>query len=431
MKQTLNLRWWIAGLLAAAIALNYLDRQNFPVAVVEIQKSIPLSDEQYADLQVLFLFAYAVMYSGGGKFLDLVGTRVGYAIMIVWWSIANCIHGFVNGIEGLGVARVLLGIGEAGGFPGAAKAVSEWFPPEERSSAFGIFTAGSSFGAVIAVPLISAVIATFGWRWVFFFTGALGLLCAIAWWCMYRPPEEHKWITPSEREYIRQTSSKASAVSGSTSDRRLRWLELFRYRQLWGLLAAKFLSDSTWFFLIFWLPKYLADIRRLNIREIGYYAWIPYAFSALGCLFGGWLSSYLMRGGMSLDHSRKIALGISASLLPVSMLITRSPLSIAIAFFSLALFGHQFWSTILQTLAADMFPSVSVGSVAGLMGTAGALGAMLFNYVVGMILTRQGYGTVFLIAGLLHPCSFAIILLIVRKIKPVVQLAGWRQSAPA
>ncbi|MEK7408291.1 MAG: MFS transporter [Acidobacteriota bacterium] len=413
-----NLRWWIAGLLATATALNYLDRQSLPVVVTEVQKTIPITDQQYANLQMLFLLAYGVMYAGGGKIMDWLGTRLGYAVMIVWWSAAACLHGLVGSVLGLGVARFLLGLGEGGGFPGSAKAVSEWFPPKERSFAFGIFNTGSSVGAVIAPPLIAGVVLTLGWRWVFFLTGAIGFAWAAVWLLLYDLPEKHRLITAAERDYL--NSSRPPAAPASEQQAAPRWIDLFRYRQVWGLLGAKFLSDSAWYFFIFWLPKYLGDVRHLNIREIGYYAWIPYAFAGAGSFIGGWLSSFLIRLGFSIDHSRKIALAISAALMPVSLLIAASPLSLAIAFFSMALFGHQFWSTIMQTLAADMFPSRVVGSVAGLMGAVGSFGALIFNGLAGVLLTRyQSYSPVFLIAGLMHPVSFVIVLLVVGRIEPV------------
>ena len=418
MRLRNNVRWWIAGLLAAATALNYLDRQSLPVVVSEVQKSIPITDQQYATLQMLFLLAYGVMYAGGGKIMDWLGTRLGYAVMIVWWSAAAFLHGLVGSALGLGAARFLLGLGEGGGFPGSAKAVSEWFPPKERSFAFGIVNTGSSVGAVIAPPLIAAVVLALDWRWVFFLTGAFGFAWVAIWLLLYDLPARHKFITPAERDYLE--SSRPPAAATLEQGPAPRWIDLFRYRQVWGLLGAKLLSDSAWYFFIFWLPKYLGDVRHLNIKEIGYYAWIPYAFAGAGSFIGGWLSSYLIRRHLTIDRSRKIALAISAALMPASLLIAASPLSLAIALFSMAMFGHQFWSTIMQTLAADMFPSRVVGSVAGLMGAAGSLGAVLFNGLVGALLTHyQSYSPVFLIAGLMHPVSFFIVLLVVGRIEPV------------
>ncbi len=415
MIQFKNLRWWIAGLLAIATALNYLDRQSFPVAVSRIRMDIPLTDQQFSQVNSLFLLAYAIMYMGGGKVMDWLGTRTGYAVMIVWWSAANFLHGTVATVMGLGVYRFLLGMGEGGGFPGSGKAVAEWFPPKERSFAFGIFNTGSSLGAVLAPPLIALIIVKFNWRWVFFLTGSVGFLWAVAWLKLYRPPGKNQRITSEELEYIRRESDFSAVRPAETT---IRWLDLFKYRQVWGLMAAKFLTDSAWYFFIFWLPKYLSDVRGLNIKEIGYYGWIPYALMGVGSLSGGWLGSHLIRRGFTLDHSRKIALALSAILMPMSLLITASPLSLAIVFFSAAFFAHQFWSANVQTLAADIFPSSVVGSVEGLLGSAGSFGGMLFGLLVGSLVTHHGYTPVFLMAGLLHPVALLLILAVVRRIEP-------------
>ncbi|MGC2402416.1 MAG: MFS transporter [Acidobacteriaceae bacterium] len=421
MQQIRNLRWWVAGLLACASALSYLDRQSFPVAVTEIQKHIALSDRQYSVLQMLFLLAYSAMYAGGGKIADWLGTRLGYTILIVWWSAATILHGLVSTVAGLGIGRFLLGLGEGGGFPCSAKAVSEWFPPEERSFAFGIFNTGSSIGAVAAPPVIAFIILTLNWRWVFFITGTLGLLWAVAWWMSYELPQNHKRITRDELDLIQRSGTETRAVA-SNRRTQVSWLHLFHYRQLWALIAAKFLTDAAWFFFIFWLPKYLGDVRHLNIKQIGYFAWIPYAAAGAGSFLGGWLSSSLVRRHLTIDASRKICLGLSAALMPISVLITRSPLGWTLLFFSVAFLGHQFWSTILQTLAADIFPSEIVGSVAGLMGAVGSFGAMLFDLLVGSILSHtHSYSSVFLMAGFLHPLAFVIIIVLITKIAPVDQ----------
>src|SRR5215510_11208854 len=237
MTQIRNLRWWIAGLLAIATALNYLDRQSFPVAVNQIKIDIPLTDQQFSMLNSFFLLAYAIMYMGGGKIMDWLGTRVGYAVMIVWWSAANFLHGTVSTVMGLGVYRFLLGMGEGGGFPGSGKAVAEWFPPKERSFAFGIFNTGSSLGAVLAPPLIALIIVQLNWRWVFFLTGSVGILWALVWLKLYRPPDKNQRITDKELEYIRLGQSFNEKKQAEIP---IRWLELFKYRQVWGLMAAKF-----------------------------------------------------------------------------------------------------------------------------------------------------------------------------------------------
>ena len=461
-----NFRWWIAGLLALATALNYLDRQSFPVVVGEIRKEIPITNEQYGQLTSLFLLAYAIMYAGGGRIMDWLGTRLGYAVMIVWWSAANFFTGTISSVLGLGVFRFLLGMGEGGGFPGSGKAVAEWFPPRERSLAFGIFNTGSSVGAVIAPPLMALIVSSLGWRAVFFITGSIGFVWAWIWLRVYQPPVTNKFITSEEKAFIaaslnpgtveratrpsrlatRQTAEESALASGTRSQSpdtlpispgeppggtgqrpvlpeaaapRISWFKLFTYRQVLGLMAAKFLTDSAWYFFIFWLPKYLGDVRHLNIREIGFFAWIPYAFAGVGSLLGGWLSSFLIQRNLTLNLSRKIALGISAALMPASLFIASSPLSFAIVFFSLAMFAHQFWSANIQTLPADLFPANVVGSVEGLLGSAGSFGGMLFGLLVGWLVEHEGYTPAFLIAGVLHPMAFFVILATVKRIGPI------------
>jgi MFS transporter, ACS family, hexuronate transporter len=420
MGSTGNIRWWVAGLLALATALNYLDRLSFPGVVGEIKKTIPITDQQYGRLTFWFLFAYAIMYAGGGRIMDGLGTRVGYAVMIVWWSAANFCTGLVSSVLGLGIFRFLLGMGEGGGFPGSGKAVAEWFPPKERAMAFGIFNTGSAIGSVAAPPLVALIVQTLGWRWVFFITGAVGFIWALIWLKFYQPPAKSRFVSNEERELILASQAGTSGTPSQPGGH-ISWFSLFAYRQVLGLMGAKFLTDSAWYFFIFWLPKYLGDVRQLNIKEIGYFAWIPFAFAGIGSLSGGWLSSYLIRQNVSLDHARKIALGLSALMLPASLFIVASPLSLAIVFFSMAMFAHQFWSANVQTLPADLFPSRVVGSVEGLLGSAGSFGGMLFSLLVGHLIGEHGYRPAFIIAGVLHPIGFLIILLMVRRIEPVVR----------
>jgi MFS transporter, ACS family, hexuronate transporter len=419
MPRIRKLRWWVAALLACASALSYLDRQSFPVAVTEIQKHIPVSDRQYSVLQMLFLLAYSVMYAGGGKIADWLGTRLGYCILILWWSAATIMQGLVSSVFGFGVARLFLGLGEGGGFPCSAKAVSEWFPPKDRAFAFGVFNTGSMVGAGVAPPLIALIIMTLSWRWVFLLTGISGLAWAVVWWFFYDIPKNQKLITIEELAEI-QGSLREERSSGDLPAAQISWAALFRYRQVWALIVAKFLTDAAWFFFIFWLPKYLSDARHLNIKQIGSYAWIPFALGGAGSFVWGWLSSLLIDRDLTVNLSRKICLGLSAAMMPASLLIAKSPLGLAIALFGMALCGHQFWSTILQTLSADIFPSAVVGSVAGLMGAVGSFGAMLFDLVVGSVLTySHSYSLLFVIAGLLHPLAFLLILLLIPKIEPV------------
>jgi ACS family hexuronate transporter-like MFS transporter len=401
MNQTSSLRWRIALLIAAAIAISYFDRQTLPVAIKAIQLEIPISNTQFSQLQAAFLTAYALMYAGGGKLVDVLGTRLGFLLIMAWWSLACASHGLATGFGMLVMSRFLLGMGEGGGFPAATKAVAEWFPVGERSTAMGIINAGTSAGAVVAPPLIAITLATLNWRWVFFLSGAAGLAWAIWWLWQYFPPASAEVLQPRT----------GPAMS---------WIDLFRFPQVWGLVCAKFLSDAAWYFYLFWLPKYLYDVRHFDTRQVGYFAWIPYAAAGVGSLLGGWFSSRLIQRGRSLDFSRKLALGASAVVMPLIFFVTQSPVQIAIVLFSIAFAGQQSWSTLVMILPADIFPHRAVGSVAGLVGFGGAMGGVVFGLVVGYLLDHGfGYGLVFGIVSTLHVIAFCVILLAVRVVQPV------------
>jgi ACS family hexuronate transporter-like MFS transporter len=410
-----KLRWRISLLLAAAIAISYFDRQTLPVAIKAIQDTIPVTNTQFAQLQSAFLFAYALMYAGGGKLIDVLGTRKGFLLIMLWWSLACASHGFAATFGMLAASRFLLGMGEGGGFPAATKAVAEWHPVRERSTAMGIINAGTSLGAVIAPPMIAFVLAKLNWRWVFFISGAFGLLWTIWWIRDYFAPAVHPKLTAEERQEIAEVLKPRSSGEPSIS-----WLGLFRYVQVWGLVFAKFLSDAAWYFYLFWLPKYLYDVRHFDTKQVGYYAWIPYAAAGIGSLCGGWFSSRLIKSGRSLNFSRKLALGASAAVMPWVFFVTQSPVQVAIILFSIAFAGQQSWSTLVMILPADIFPQRAVGSVAGLVGFGGAMGGVVFGQVVGYLLDHGfGYGVVFGLVSTFHVLAFCVILLTVRVVRPI------------
>jgi ACS family hexuronate transporter-like MFS transporter len=409
-----TLRWRIALLVAAAIAVSYLDRQALPVAIQAIAREIPVSNEQFSQLQSAFLLAYALMYAGGGKLMDVLGTRRGFTLIMVFWSLACASHGLAASVATLAVSRFLLGVGEGGGFPAATRVVAEWFPVRERSKAMGIMNAGTAVGMVVAPPLIALVLTHADWRWVFFLTGGLGLLWTLWWVRVYHPPGSHPKLSEPERREIQ------SVLAGSDAAVNLPWLALLRYRQTWGLVAAKFLSDAAWYFYLFWLPKYLYDARGFDIKAVGTFAWIPPAAAGLGALWGGWLSSRLLQGGRPLDRARKIALGASAAMMPVILFVPGVPVGWAIALFSLAYFGQQSWSTLVMILPADVFPRAAVGAVAGLVGFGGAMGGVVFGQAVGYLLDHgSGYGVVFALAGSFHLLAFGVVCLFLPRIEPL------------
>ncbi len=395
------MRWNIALLIAAAIAISYFDRQTLPVAIAAIQRDIPISNTQFSQLQAAFLVAYALMYAGGGKLIDVLGTRGGFAAVMVWWSLACASHGLARGFGVLAGSRFLLGMGEGGGFPAATKAVAEWFPVTDRSTAMGIINAGTAVGAVIAPPAIAAVIAGLNWRWVFFLAGLLGIVWTAAWLAIYR---------------------EAPAADVADLPEPGEWFRLLARKQVWGLVAAKFLSDAAWYFYLFWLPKYLYDVRGFDTKKVGYYAWIPYAASGIGSLAGGWFSSWLLRQNFSVNRARKIALGASAAVMPAILLVSSAPVNLAIAIFSVAFFGQQSWSTLVMILPTDLVPRRAVGSLAGMVGFGGAMGGVVFGLIVGWVLDHgYGYGPVFAMAGSFHVIAFAVILLAIPKIEPILR----------
>jgi ACS family hexuronate transporter-like MFS transporter len=404
------LRWRIAILVSAAIAISYLDRQTLPVAVQAISGDIPLTNGQFSALQSAFLFSYALMYAGGGKLVDFLGTHRGFTVIMLFWSLACASHALATSFAMLAASRFLLGVGEGGGFPAATRAVAEWFPTKERATAMGIINAGTAVGAVVAPPLVAAVLGYSNWRWIFVITGGMGVLWAAWWRISYSSPRATPGPTVAD--------SIPHPTAGSSTA--LPWIHLFRIRETWGLVAAKFLSDAAWFFYLFWLPKYLYDARGFDIKGVGTFAWMPSAAAGVGCLLGGGFSSYLVRRQFSLGVARKLALGLSAAVMPFVILIPHVPVSWAIALFCLAYFGQQSWSTLVMVLPADLFPQNVVGSVAGLVGFGGAMGGIVFGEVVGYLLDHGfGYSAVFRIAGALHIVAFLIILVAVPVLLPL------------
>jgi MFS transporter, ACS family, hexuronate transporter len=417
-----SLCWQIAILVSAAIAISYLDRQTLPIAIGEIQREFPISNSVKAFLDSAFLITYGLMYVGGGRLMDVLGTRRGFLIIMIFWSLACASHGFAGGVLMLAASRLLLGIGEGGGFPAATRVVAEWFPAKDRATAMGIINAGTGLGGVVAPPLIATIIthvSWFGlssWRWVFFITGGLGLLWT-AWWAKsYFTPAEHRGLSDAEREPLRPVMEK----TGTQPAPKIPMSELLRFRETWGVIGAKFLSDAAWYFYMFWLPKYLLDARGFNIKAVGSVAWIPFAAAAVGCVAGGGLSSWLLHRGHSVNAARKIALGLSAVLMPCVMLVPQVPVPWVIFLFSVAFFGQQSWSTLVMILPTDLFPKHAIGTVAGFVGLGGAFGGVVMGQLAGYLLDHGfSYTPVLVIAGSLHVAAFVLILATVRSLQPL------------
>jgi ACS family hexuronate transporter-like MFS transporter len=324
---------------------------------------------------------------------------------MVWWSFACALHGLASGFRLLLCARFLLGMGEGGAFPAAVRVVAEWIPREQRSTAVGFINAGTAVGSVTAPPIIGIILLHSGWRTVFFAAGVVGLLWALWWISSYR---------------MNSLTLSVNTLDARILTDQLRLLKILGMRNVQSLIFAKFMSDSAWYFLLFWLPKYLYDARHFDIKRVSYYAWIPYAASGLGSFLGGLLSSRLLHRGLPLDKSRKLALGLSAAFMPVVMLVPLVPVQWAILLFSIAFFCQQSWSGLIITVPADIFPLSAVGTVSGLVGFGGAIGGAIFGMVAGFLLGHNfGYGVLFMLIGTFHLFGFLVIVFYGGRIQPL------------
>lgn len=407
VRPTMPFRWRLALPVCVAIAISYLDRQSLPVAVAAIQRDIPLTNTQFGALGSVFLFAYALAYAGGGVLIDRLGIRRGFLLIMVFWSLACASHSLATSVWMLAGSRFLLGAGEGGGFPAATKVIAQGFPIGERSTAMGMVNAGTALGAVMAPPAIAAILTHGSWRWVFVACGAAGLLWAAWWRATFTRAVANK---PGVLVVTVEQPDAERTLSGQRS-----WSSLLKLGQVWGLVGAKFLTDAAWFFYISWLPKYLYDARGFDVKQVGYYAWVPFAASGIGSLTGGWFSSWLINSGRSVNMARKLALGLSAAMMPVIIFVTHVPVEWAIVLFSIAFFGQQSWSTLVMIVPTDLFDHRIVASVAGLVGFGGAMGGLVMNLVAGRLLDLGfGYQTVFSVVGTLHVIAFCVILITIR-----------------
>jgi MFS transporter, ACS family, hexuronate transporter len=401
-------RWVICGLLFLGVTKNYMDRQVLGVLKGPLQHDLGWNDIDYGNLVFAFQAAYAMGMVFVGRLIDRLGTRMGYAVAMVFWSLASMGHALANSLSGFVIARAALGFGEAGVFPASIKSVAEWFPKKERALATGIFNAGTNIGAIIT-PLIVPWIAThLGWRWAFLLTGALGFAWLILWLLLYRTPQQHPYCTKNELEYIQ---SDLAAPSG-----KIKWRQLLPYKQTWAFAAGKFMIDPIWWFYLFWIPDYLQREHGLHLTQIGLPIVVIYVISDIGSVAGGWLSSSLIRRGFSVNAARKWAMFLcSLSVLPIAVVYRLSGLWSATVLIGLAAAGHQGFSANLYTLTSDLFPSRAVASVVGIGGMAGAIGGMLIAEIVGHVLQWTGsYMVPFFIAA----SAYLVALLFIHLLSP-------------
>lgn len=415
-----GLRWWMIGLVFLATLINYIDRLTISVLAPVITRDLGLTNTEFGGILTWFLLAYTISQGLSGKLYDRIGTRLGFVCSVVVWSFAAMAHAFARGLTSLSVFRFFLGLGEAGNWPGAAKTVAEWFPIRQRAFAMAIFNSGAAIGSVIAPPLIVWLSLSYGWQTTFIVTGSLGFLWLALWLLFYQTPDRHKWITETERQVISEgqltsADAKTDGLSGP-----LRWRDLLRYRQVWAIVLARFLTDPIWWLYISWLPKYLADARGFSLVKIGLFAWVPYVAADAGSLSGGWLSGYLIGRGWSVDRARKSVILFAALLMPAGILAAfANDAMVALVLIGVVLFGFQVWINNVQTLPSDFFPDKAVASVAGLGGTGAGVGSMIFIFGTGWAVDHFSYVPVLVVAGVLAPLGTIVLFLLAGRIERV------------
>lgn len=409
-----GLRWWIAVLLMGITVINYLDRSALSVAAPTLKKELAIDAVAFSHILMAFQLTYLVMQSFAGRLIDWLNIRVGFAVSLTWWSIAQALTGLASGWQSLAGFRAVLGIGEAGNFPGAIKTVSLWFPPKERTIATGIINIGSGVGALIAPPLVAFLILQYNWRAAFVVTGLIGLVWVVIWLAFYRSPEEHSMLRPEELEHIR-AGQRALAVEELPKEKGV-WKIVLPQRNFWALALARFLSEPAWQFFTYWIPLYLSSERQMDLKQIAYFAWVPFLAADVGCVFGGMLSPFFINRGFSVLTARKAAATVPAVLMVAAIFIGKAPSAEwAIFFFSVGAFAHQALSSTLLTLPADLFPKRTVATANGMSGTIGYLGGMLFTLVVGRVAETLGYGSLFVGIAFFDLIGAAILWALLRE----------------
>jgi ACS family hexuronate transporter-like MFS transporter len=386
------------ALVFTATTINYLDRQTLSVAAPVLREQFHMSNVEYSRVVFAFMLAYTILNGISGALVDRLGTRLGYAICMAWWSVAAILHCFATGAWSLGAYRFLLGVGEAGNWPAGLKVVAEWFPERERALASGLFNSGSAIGAILAPPLVAWILLRFGWPAAFAVVGALGLVWLLVWWPIYyTPPEVRQEVEPSKAPV---------------------W-NLMRDRFVWSFTLSKVFMDPAWYFYIFWFPEYLKRARGFDMASIGKYGWIPFGVAALGNLLGGAMSGWLLRRGCSLTVARKGSIAFFAALMMSAIpAVLTSDVRLAIALVAVAMMGYTGSLANMLPLPADVFPKNVVGSVFGLASMGAGFGGMIFSLATGWVVDHYSYRPVFFGFGLMPMVCAGIIVALLGPIKP-------------
>jgi ACS family hexuronate transporter-like MFS transporter len=404
-------RWIVCALLFFATTINYIDRAVLGILAPVLQNSIGWNEIDYGYIVVAFTGAYAIGLLFVGRFIDGVGTKRGYSVSMIVWSVAAVAHAFARSAFGFGSARFALGLGESGNFPAAIKGTAEWFPKKERALATGLFNSGPNIGTIIALVIVPWITLTWSWREAFIFTGLLGFISLILWLIFYDVPEKQKRVSKEEIAYIQSDPPEPPAE-------KVPWLRLLKYRQTWTFVVGKFLTDPIWWFYLYWLPKFLNERYHLDLAHLGLPLIVIYTMVTIGSVGGGWMSGAFIKRGWSINKGRKTVMLISALLIVPIFFASTVPEWWAVLLIGLAAAAHQGWSANLFTTVSDMFPKKAVGSVVGLGGMAGAVGGMLIATGAGLILQFTGsYFILFAIAGSVYLVTLLIFHVLVPEIR--------------
>ncbi len=407
-----RIRWWIVWTLFGSTVVNYIDRQTFSVLAPVISRELHFSHTDLARIISSFQFSYAGMWLVGGVMLDLVGTRLGLSLAIVWWSAISMMTGLANSVSSFGAFRFLLGIGEGCNWPGASKTVAEWFPAKERGVAVAIFDSGSSVGGALAAILVPWIAIFFGWRYAFVQSGLLGFIWLAVWLTVYRPLDRHPRVSAEERALIK---SGHDTAADSSQKGLAKWITLLKQPNTWGIVLGRSLTDPIWWFYVFWLPQYLSDARGFSLKQIASFAWIPFVAADIGNFTGGLTSGFLIKRGMTVVRARKWVCVVSSApiLAGIPAATTHNPY-LAVILISFAVWGYASWSTMGLTFPSDLFPQDVVATVTGISGLGAGVAGALFTLLVGWLVDRFSYFPAFFLAGTVPLLATLCVLVIIR-----------------
>ncbi len=417
MRQPIGkFRWVVVTLLFFATTINYLDRQVIGLLKDSLAKDFNWSEKDYSRIVMAFSTAYAIALLLFGGLIDWIGTRLGYAVSIIIWSVAAMFHALASSTLGFTFARIALGLGEGGNFPAAVKAVAEWFPKRDRALATGFFNSGTNVAAIAGPPIIAWIYSSFGWREAFLWTGALGFIWLIFWWWLYDIPSKKKRVSAAELTYIK-SDTDTSKENTSDNDKKLIWPQLFGFRQTWAIILGKFLTDPVWWFYLFWIPSYFNTTYHLNLTSSAIHVSTVYVVASFGSILGGYLSGWLIKRGLPVYKARKISMFIFACcVLPIFFVRYTTSIWPAVWLISLAAAAHQAWSANIYTIGSDIFPKNILSSVIGIAGMAGSVGGILFPFAIGIILDHfkligllgTGYNIIFGICAIAYLLAWVV-----------------------